>query len=258
MPTNKSPHEGHRARMRKRLQDTSAAAFADHEILEMLLYYTIARGDTNETAHSLLEAFGSMEGVLDADASRLTSVWGIGESAATFLSLVGEVARRYATEKFTAKQGPVGALDSPEKIVTFLAPRFMGATKEILLVLLLDNAMRPVDCFPLANGTVSTVAVSVRAIAERAYSKQAAAVILAHNHPGGIAAPSGDDVKLTHHIREALSLLEIPLVEHFVFSDNAYAPILNQFRPREEGAFAASSLFDLIKTNIHKKENEKK
>lgn len=258
MPTNKSPHEGHRARMRKRLADTSPAAFAEHEILEMLLYYTIARGDTNETAHSLLEAFGSIEGVLDADAARLKTVWGIGESAATFLTLVGEAARRYATEKFTAKQGPVRALDTPEKIVTFLAPRFMGASKEILLVLLLDNAMRPVDCFPLASGTVSAVSVSVRAIAERTYSKQAAAVILAHNHPGGIAAPSGDDVKLTHHIKEALSLLEIPLVEHYVFSDNAYAPILNQFRKDEEGAFAASSLFDLIKTNIHKKENKQK
>lgn len=255
MPTNKSVHDGHRARMRKRFAETAPTAFAEHEILEMLLYYTIARGDTNETAHSLLEAFGSIEGVLDADPARLATVWGIGESSATFLSLVGEAARRYATQKFTEKHAPMKALDSPQKIAAFFAPRFMGAKKELVFVLLLDNAMRAVDCFPLADGTVSAVCVSVRTIAERAYSKQAAAVILAHNHPGGVAVPSSDDVKLTHRIREALSLLEIPLIEHFVFSENAYAPILNQFQHREDGSCAASSLFDIIKTNLQKKEN---
>lgn len=257
MATNKSVHEGHRARMRKRLKETSPASFAEHEILEMLLYHSIARGDTNETAHSLLEAFGSLEGVLDADAARLQTVWGVGESSAILLTLVGELSRRYATQKFIEKQGPLGALDSPEKVVAFLAPRFMGATKEMAVVLLVDNAMRVLDCFPLAFGTVSGVSISVRAIAERAYSKQAAAVFLAHNHPGGMAVPSEEDVKLTHRIKEALAILEIPLVEHFVFSNSSYAPILNQFRQSDEGAAAASPIFGLIKANFRKKENEK-
>ena len=256
MATNKSPHEGHRARMRKRLWETAPASFAEHELLEMLLYHSIARGDTNETAHSLLETFGSIEGVLDADAARLQSVWGVGESSAVLLTLVGELARRYATQKFIEKQGPLGALDTPQKVAAFLAPRFIGATKELAVVLLVDNAMRVLDCFPLSFGTVSGVSVSVRAIAERAYSKHAAAVFLAHNHPGGIAVPSGEDVKLTHHIKEALALLEIPLVEHFVFSDSAYAPILNQFQQKEREPAAASPLFDLIKTNFRKKEKE--
>lgn len=257
MATKKSPHEGHRARMRTRLRDSSPSSFADHEILEMLLYHSIARGDTNETAHSLLEAFGSIEGVLDADAAHLQSVWGVGETSAVLLTLAGELARRYATQKFMEKQGTLGALDSPEKVAAFLAPRFMGATKEMALVLLVDNAMRVLDCFPLSLGTVSGVSVSVRAIAERAYSKHAAAVFLAHNHPGGVAVPSSEDVKLTHRIKEALAILEIPLVEHFVFSDSAYAPILNQFKQSEAESAAASPIFDLIHTKFRKKEIEK-
>lgn len=257
MATNKSVHEGHRARMRKRLRETSPSSFAEHEILEMLLYHSIARGDTNETAHSLLEAFGSIEGVLDADAARLQSVWGVGETSAVLLTLVGDLARRYAIQKFIEKQSPSEALDTPERVAAFLAPRFIGATKELAMVLLVDNSMRMLDCFPLAFGTVSGVSISVRDIAERAYSSHAAAVFLAHNHPGGLAVPSNEDVKLTHRIKEALAILEIPLVEHFVFSDNAYSPILNQFRQTEEPAAAASPIFDLIKANFRKKESEK-
>ena len=257
MATNRSPHDGHRARMRKRLKETSPSAFAEHEILEMLLYHSIARGDTNETAHSLLEAFGSIEGVLDADASRLQAVWGVGESSAVLLTLAGELARRYATQKFIEKQSPLKVLDTPEKVATFFAPRFIGATKELALVLLVDNSMRVLDCFPLSFGTVSGVSISVRAIAERAYSSHAAAVFLAHNHPGGIAVPSDEDVNITRRIKEGLAILEIPLVEHFVFSDNAYSPILNEYRQTEAPAAAASPVFDLIKTNFLKKESKK-
>lgn len=257
MAQNRSLHTGHRARMRQRLKTTSAASFADHELLEMLLYHTNARSDTNEPAHALIEAFGSIEGILDADPARLEAVWGIGESTTVLLTLVGELAHRYTAQKFSAQQNAAGALDTAEKVADFLAPRFIGATKELIFALLLDNAMRPLDLFPVSNGTVTNAAVSVRSIAERAYTKHAAAVILAHNHPGGMATPSSEDIKMTHHIKEALSLLEIPLVEHFIFSNNAYTTVLNQFRQGAPSAFVSSPLFDRINTDFYKKKGNR-
>ncbi len=257
MAEKNSPHAGHRARMRQRLRETGPASFADHEILEMLLYYTNARGDTNETAHSLIEAFGSLEGILDTDPARLESVWGIGESSTVLLTLVSETAHRYATQKFSAKQKNGSVLDTAEKAAGFFAPRFLGATKELAYALLLDNSMRPLDFFPVGDGSVSSISISIRNIAERAYTKHAAAVILAHNHPGGLAVPSVDDLKTTQHLKEALSLLEIPLVEHFVFSDKAYTSILNQFQQKEHTAFVASPLFDRLEADFHKKKGDR-
>ena len=257
MSCKASPHEGHRARMRERLAKTSPAAFADHELLEMLLYYTFARGDTNEIAHALIEAFGSIEALLDADPARLLGVWGIGERSAEFLTLIGELSRRYLTQKISLQTNGKEALDTPDLLAKYFTPRFVGATKELTYALLLDNSMRPLDCFPVSEGTVSGAAVSARIIAERAYTKQAAAVALAHNHPGGMAVPSSEDISATHRLAQALSLLGVPLVEHFVFSDRAYAPIICQVPSIQQECFVASPLFDKIKENFYQKKGDR-
>lgn len=249
MAEQKNPHNGHRARMRERFKRSDPATFAPHELLEMLLYHSNTRGDTNETAHALIEAFGSIEGVLDADPTRLETVFGVGEGCALFLSLVGEIAKRYTMEKISADSARPTALDTPERLAAFLLPRFIGATKELAYALLLDNSLRPLDCFPVGDGTVSGVSVSVRAVAERAYTKHAAAVVLAHNHPSGLALPSQDDLALTHRLKEALDLLEIPLLEHFIFSDKSYTPLLHRLNTEERrvAGLAASPILDLVK-----------
>ena len=252
MATNKAYHGGHRARMRERFLQTGGAAFAEHEILEMLLYHVIPRADTNGTAHALIEAFGSLSGVLEADLDRLLAVEGVGERTAEYISLLGESARRYTVTKLTGEEKSP-CLDTPEKIAEFLYPRFLGAQRELAFVLLLDNSMRVLDCYPVASGTVSSVPFSVRQIAERAYTKHAAAVVVAHNHPNGVSLPSTEDVNLTHRLRESLEMLEITLVEHFVFSERSYSCILGAglLRGRGEGGqMAASSLFDKIKQNF--------
>ncbi len=252
MASNKSCHGGHRARMRERFLQTGGAAFAEHEILEMLLYHVIPRADTNGTAHALIEAFGSLSGVLEADLDRLLAVEGVGEKTAEYLSLLGESARRYTVTKLTGEEKSP-CLDTPEKLAEFLFPRFLGAQRELAYVLLLDNGMRVLDCFPAASGTVSSVPFSVRQIAERAYTKHAAAVVIAHNHPNGVSVPSAEDVNLTHRLRESLEMLEIALVEHFVFSERSYSCILGAglgARVNGEGQIAASSLFDKIKQNF--------
>ena len=242
-------HAGHRERMRERFACTGGTGMAEHELLELLLFYAIPRCDTNDLAHRLIEEFGSLASVLEADEAALSAIEGMGGKSALFLSLAGEIARRYAKEKI-APDERVSVYDSNEKIAAYLWPRFLGSRVERVYLLLFDNGMRMLDCFEVCEGGVSGVAVSTRRITERAYRKNAAAAILAHNHPNGLAVPSGNDIALTRQIDEALRLLEVPLLEHFVFSDRAWAPIMSSCRAPMPDEYAASSLPDLYKSRM--------
>ena len=242
-------HDGHRERMRERFLSSDTPSLQEHEILEMLLFYTNARGNTNDTAHALIEAFGSLAGVMEADVDALSAVHGIGPKSALHLRLIGHTCKQYLLDKISPSQNTPPVLDSLEKLVTFLAPKFIGTKKELAFALLINNAMMPIDCFPVGDGTVSALSLSIRNIAERAYTKHAAGVILAHNHPNGLAVPSSEDIKITHHLKEALSLLEIPLFEHFVFAGNSYAQIMNEISTTNTQR-VASPLFEVMKQTL--------
>ena len=247
-----SLHQGHRERMRERLLSSGGSSLADHELLEMLLFYALPRRDTNDTAHRLIEEFGSLCGVLEGDRSRLLSVEGVGDGAAVFMELLGELSRRYAAEKIRpADKIPV--FDTPQKIAAFLAPRFLGLSVERAYLLLFDNGMHMLDCFHVGDGSVSGIPLSMRRIVERAVTKQAAAAVLAHNHPRGLAIPSKEDMQITSQLQAALELIEVPLIEHFVFSDRAYHPIIRSYdHPMKEGQ-AASSLLEILQQGAWEK-----
>lgn len=259
--TENHSHGGHRERMRERFLTAGGNALADHELLETVLFYTIPRRDTNELAHRLLESFGSLANVLEADVDLLARFDGLGESSATYLKLLHELTRRYTADKFNANDKKI-VFDTPGKIAAFMAPRYMGVNIERVYLLMFDNGMHMLDCFHVCDGSVAGVSLSMRRIAERAYQKGAAAVILTHNHPGGSATPSTDDVRVTRRLEESLRLLEIPLLEHYVFADRSYAPIMSFSLDQREEAYAASSLFDMLRQSLQKmkedSENERK
>lgn len=220
-------HAGHRERMRERVASAGASTLADHELLEMLLYYVQPRRDTNETAHALIEECGSLAAVLEADAQRLCRVPYIKEGGATYLQLLGELSRRYAVSKFQPEgSAPDTAYDSLEKLATVLYPRFLGQSKELLIAVLFDARMRMVDLFTVAEGTLNSVSLTARSVTQRAYARNAAFCVLAHNHPGGIATPSQEDVRLTRDMETALELVGVPLIEHLIFTERAYFPII--------------------------------
>ena len=249
-------HHGHRQRMKERFAASSPDSFADHELLEMLLYYALPRRDTNELAHSLIEEMGSLTHVLEGEAHRLVGVPGVSDGTALYLNLLGEVAKRYTISKFDpVDKSPV--FDTPGKIAAFLAPRFLGLTVERAYLLLFDNGMHLLDCFHVGDGSISRVGLSLRRIAERALAKNAAAAVLAHNHPGGLAIPPADDRAFTHQLAEAMSLLELPLLEHFVFSDHDYATIMNYDDPSVVARQASSSLFDVLRRQLREGKGEK-
>lgn len=227
MTKKESIHTGHRDRMRERVASGGVSSLADHELLEMLLYYIQPRRDTNETAHLLIEECGSLSAVLEAQADRLCRVPYIKQNGAMYLRLLGELSRRYAVAKFQPEGvSPDVIYDSMEKLATVLYPRFLGQTKELLIAVLFDARMRMADLFVVAEGTLNSVSMTARAVTQRAYARNAAFCVLAHNHPGGIATPSQEDVRLTRDMESALELVGVPLIEHLVFTEHAYFPII--------------------------------
>lgn len=220
-------HDGHRDRMRERFLASGGVGFADHELLEMLLFYVIPRRDTNDLAHRLIEAFGSLSGVLEADVELLAQIEGLQWRSAVCLKTVGEIAGRYTVDKMDTEDRKA-VYDTPEKIVTYLGARYLNVTVERVYLMLFDNGMHLLDCYHVCDGSIVGAGVSVRRIAEQAYKKGAASVVLAHNHPGGYAFPSDEDVRITRRLYQALEILEIPLLEHYIFADKTYAPVLQR------------------------------
>ncbi len=211
-----SIHQGHRQRMKDRFIKNGLTAFSEHEILELLLFYCIPRRDTNEIAHRLIKRFGSVEHVLCASARELESVEGLGSNAVVFLNLLNEVHRHLNI----SHASEIKSLDSAENCCDYLKNFFSGMQNEVVFMLCLDAKKSVIDCFKIGEGGVTSTNVSVRKIVDKAISCNAASVILAHNHPGGFAIPSPDDVATTYRVAKALMLVDVILVDHIVIADN--------------------------------------
>lgn len=211
-----SVHQGHRARQRKKLLENGPRAFADHELLEMLLYYAIPRRDTNELAHRLLERFGSLQGVFSAPVEELSTVEGVGENAAVLLNLVPQIWQR------SLQGAPERILNSVDKCGEYFAELLSGSRREMLWQVCLDGKGKVLSSRCLAEGDVSMAAVSVRQVVEYALRAGAVAVVLAHNHPSGVALPSQEDCATTRLIRDALRTMNIQLVDHIIVADRDY------------------------------------
>ena len=198
--------------------------FADHELLELLLQQTIPRADTNPTAHALLARFGSVKGTLEASIPDLCNVEGMGKVSALQIQLITELLRRY--ERDSMEHHPTYRTLS--SLVELLFPYFIGRGTEALYMVLLNNRMNLIGIEQISEGTVNCTDSSVRRIAELALSNHAGNVVLAHNHPNGFATPSGTDLDMTDTLNNHLQTLGVQLVEHIVFADRRYQPIMRQ------------------------------
>ena len=189
-------HEGHRQRMRTRVEQYGLESLAPHEVLEYLLYITNARRDTNGIAHALLERFGSFTGVLEASEEELCSVAGIGPASARMLHLLPEVSRYYEHDRTSTE----GALTTTERLVTYLKPRFAGARQEKALLLSLDSRSRVKGVCWLKEGNSRMVGLEVKDVVSAALRGGTESVVLCHNHPNGVPLPSREDLAATENI----------------------------------------------------------
>lgn len=208
-------HEGHRARVRKKFLLNGLDGFEQHESLEFLLFYCVHMKNTSELAHRLLDAFGSLSAVFDAPYDALRN-FGLSESQASFLKLIPEMARLYIDDK----HNNINKVVDYDNIGDSILRKFIGRENENVLLLLLDAKGKEVFCGIVSKGSLSNTNLPIRKIVDFALRYNAKSAIIAHNHPSGLALPSRDDLEATANVSNALSLIGVRLLDHYIVADN--------------------------------------
>lgn len=219
-----NPHTGHRRRTMEKLRRFGMGIFADHEALEILLYFAVRQGDTNPVAHRLLDRFGSLHAVFEAPAEQLCEVEGVGPHTADLIKTVYAMVGRYQ-EDVRKMEAHSDRLNSHERIGAYFVPQFAGERDEVLLAAYLDGAGRVLKCEEVARGGHAQVSADPYKIARTALLCNAAGVALAHNHPHGAATPSEEDMTVTRRLEQALAGLGLELVDHCVVARGKYTSI---------------------------------
>ena len=213
-----SIHDGHRQRLKARFLEEGLDGFTQVQALELLLFYCIPRKDTNPIAHALISHFGSFSQVLEAPVAELCKVPGVSENTALFLHLNREMGRFYLVDRISKNT----ILDTLEACASYMVPHFYGRSVETVFLLCLDAKCKVLCCKEMGEGSVNSAGISGRKILETALNANATSVVLAHNHPSGLALPSEEDVQTTRRIAAALQTVEIHLVDHIIVADDDY------------------------------------
>ncbi len=233
----KSIHSGHRQRLRSRIENESMDHFEEHEVLETLLYYVERQGDTNALAHRLLDYFGSLSKVLDANRSALEQVEGVGENVSFFLHLIPQICRRYMLSRSGDRRKSF--VNNSDQAHEVFAPYFVGRTVETLYMLTLNSLGEMIACTYISEGSVNSTSLNIRKIIQVVLDNNASAVILCHNHPGGIAAPSAQDVDLTKKLTAILRDMDVVLLDHLIIVDGDFV----SFRDSQTGKWVEADEF---------------
>lgn len=210
--------EGHRQRMRERFYKEGIDNFEPHEVLEMILYYTLPRQDTNPLAHKLIDKFGSFHGVLDAKREDLKA-FGLTDNTAAILNMIPSFSNYY----ISSRSNGTPVLSNCTMIGNFAVSKIGERPIEVFGMIMLTNQMRYINFEIIETGTVGSANVSVRKVAEAALRNNASRVVLVHNHPGGSLSPSIEDKKLTDRIGDMLSSIDILLIDHIIVANGRFA-----------------------------------
>lgn len=212
----KNIHEGHRERLRQRFLKEGLDNFQDHNVLELLLFYSVPMKDTNEEAHNLINRFGSLSGVFDASFEDLCSVKGIGERTATLIKMMPELFKKYETDKLN-KDDVV--LNTSELAARYVSKYFIGVNVEKLYLLCLDSNCKMISFNLISEGTINATPLNVRKIMEIAIKDNASNLILVHNHPSGMVAPSRHDIDVTTGMIDLMKKVSLRLSDHIIIGN---------------------------------------
>ena len=209
-------HAGHRQRMKERFLRSGLGGFADHEVLELLLFYAIPRQNTNLLAHRLLERFGSLHGVMDASVEELVQVEGMGKGAATLISLLSHTCRRLDK----SRAGEVASMKNRGDSRRYCVQLLRGRKEEHFYVVCLNAQMQVLGNALISQGTVDEVQAYPRQVAAAVMRFNARFAVLCHNHPGGNVLPSQQDMKVTRSLGELCSQLSVTLLDHVIVTED--------------------------------------
>lgn len=231
-------HDGHRERMRKRFKQTGFDVMQEHEMLEMLLYYSIPRINTNEFAHKLIGHFGSLANVFEADYEELLKVEGIGENSAFLIKMMLPLFNAYS--KSPDKKKSTVRFEGSNDCGKYLCKYYSCITTEIVVVLCVDPKGKLLALEKISEGDAASCYVNLRKIVETVLkTPQTAGIIIAHNHPKGVALPSREDITATTEIIKMLNSVNIRLIDHIIVAPDGFTSMLSS------GGFS-----DVFKQNI--------
>lgn len=203
---------GHRQRLRKKFLSGGLNSFLPHEILELLLTYSIPRKDTKKLAWALLKKFGSLSDVLDAKEEDLMKVEGLGPSSAVLLKLTRNLMRTYSLEQIKSRQ----EISTPAHLVEFCKASLHGRQDEAFEVIYLTIRSTVIDVERLCQGNLDRARITPRKILEKAFEHNAAGLIFIHNHPSGEPTPSEEDLNLTEALTRVATPLGIAILDHII------------------------------------------
>lgn len=230
--TKKNVHAGHRERVRENVLKNGFEQLEDHRLLELLLFYSIPREDTNELAHRLLNEFDSLAGVVKASPKQLERVIGVGRNTAVMLSGMGELCVRVLKEG-NIKKTPY--LNNAE-LISLVKSHYISESKERFLVVCFDSGFRLKLVEFVSEGDSVKVDFDIKKLVSIILDCDASYVVIAHNHPDGDSFPSGADIDVTSSISVMLRKIKVALFDHIILGEKTH------FSMREHDAFA--SYFD--------------
>ncbi|MBR5544018.1 MAG: DNA repair protein RadC [Clostridia bacterium] len=209
-------HDGHRERLRERFIKEGIENFDDHQVLELLLFYSIPRIDTNVIAHNLIDEFGSLPNVFNASIEDLCKVKGVGERSACLIKLMPQLFNKYETINLKTRDVP---LNSAEFVAKYASKYFIGIAEERLYLMCLDSQCNLLNFSRISQGNIRSTTVNMGLIAKIAFENKATNLILVHNHPSGIMAPSKADVDVTIKVESLMHDLGMRLSDHIIIGN---------------------------------------
>lgn len=226
----KNLHEGHRARLKEKFlkaldEGNAEDVLLDHEFLELLLFFSIPVKNTNEIAHRLINEFGTISAIFDAEISSLLQIEDFGEKSALLFKVVSTAAKRYINDVNDIKTARL----TPENVHMYIKNLFYGHTNEIAYILFLDSECVVRKIQRLSSGTVNATPLYPRDVVKMAVNERYPYVMLAHNHPNGNAMPSEEDLRMTRIIDAALTFIDVRLVDHVIVSGEKVMSLAKSF-----------------------------
>lgn len=203
---------GHRERIKNKFKKEGLKPFLDHEVLELLLTYSIPRKDTKKLAWDLLNTFGSLSGVLEASNFDLQKIAGVGPQSAMLINIVREIITRHSYDKVKKRH----SIANHEELYNYCMAHLQNKKQECFEVLFLDIKLRLIAAEILSEGNIDNTTVYPRKLIELILKHGAKSIICVHNHPSGDPTPSNEDKFMTNNLKNVLEILSVKVLDHII------------------------------------------